>query len=545
MAKILCIAVLCALLGLVCSQGLNETTWRKGALKTQMLLARNQSLNEVVFFGSHNSFNTPAAFPGKAVSSQTRLSEGGSVCLFGNFQCANGQVQLESQSSPVQQQLTDFYVRRLDLDLHYIADLTDNPYRVCYANPGLQLGCPVAKSRYNIDVCNTYLGIPTYGGNTGCTASSPDWNSTIFDISQWLRNETNVEEFLVIDIDQFVSPFLGCESNSFVEGPIAKWFQNITFTPGDLNEYRANLTRLLNQTITNTTDSSSSETNSTSSNFFNATLLAHIPIDKLKAFNESQINSTWPTLGYVMALGRRVVVYSGCNFSGNYLHPVRQFNYSKEYNSGYPVKQFVPEQCGVRTSSTANITVVSNNETSFFWEDSTDLVVFSSGSLIANFSGLAYSGEINPNITAELVDCGFSPSVDNVTVSSVDGTIWTWEQGYGSGSATACNGSCSALVSKSWRNVNCSSSLAVSCRNVSNSLDWIVTNETLPYLSVSNVTCPQGYLFSVPTTPQENRFLKLALNRTESALNRTLAGVWLAYVQNITCGANATVSGIF
>jgi hypothetical protein len=112
--------------------------------------------------------------------------------------------------------------------------------------------------------------------------------------------------------------------------------------------------------------------------------------------------------------------------------------------------------------------------------------------------------------------------MDQVTLSKLGMTIWTWEVNHG-----AKKNLCTKINGKTgrWENEVCTTKLSYACKQESHVPDaaidannWDISAKGSGSISNANVwSCPAGFIPGHPTTPLEAKALTAALSNTADA----------------------------
>lgn len=131
-------------------------------------------------------------------------------------------------------------------------------------------------------------------------------------------------------------------------------------------------------------------------------------------------------------------------------------------------------------------------------------------------------------VIQDLNDCGFWIGLENINEAMLNNTAWSFEQGRPTLS-TVLNCALFDNTTLFWRDEDCSLFFYAACQNVSNNLDWVLSSSSSTWYN-ANTSCPTGYVFSVPATGLENKYLKNVLSTSNTT------AVWLNFNDIITEG---------
>lgn len=367
-------------------------------------------------------------------------------------------------------QQLDMGIRMLEFDLHFVNNSYFNDSLVlCHgASENIQLPwdqiCP-----WLGPVCS-FFGVGVGSGDTGCSSESLTFRNGLAEVNDWLKS--NPDEFVIIKIednlaaDEYSSSFW-----NLMNSQIASVFNNDTvFTPADLADN----------------------------------------------------GNVWPSLDELRNDNKRLLLYNQTRSQPS--QPVDPAAYLFVHDSipafEYPltpVNNFKPYPiCGYVDKN--NNTVSAPRLFTHFFEDALVIKSLATGTL---YDGSTSTGVITPEISTQLLECGFSGVMDYVTAEKMKQFIWTFDM------ADDFNGTdsnlCAALnvTTGRWVALDCSlatNNYAFACK--SNVGTWFLTSSRGIWTAYS---CPILHSFSTPVLPHDNaRLLRLAALAQEPL-------VWLSY----------------
>ncbi|XP_065183799.1 uncharacterized protein LOC135814587 [Sycon ciliatum] len=484
---------------------LQVPSWVQNSLRAQTLLTADTDISQIPLCGANEVFNLLAFTPPKWRSVRPDIKAGsGSACIGGR--CLVGTTEIHSQDLSVSELLT-LGIRRLGLNMHFVPGLTGGgeEYRFCRGDDHFFLGCQALQNAIGFDICAIVFGIPTLTATTtGCSGSSATIQQGLKAISDWIAaNETQLGYgIIVIDLSDYVTDSVN--SSQFLRETATSHIRNVIET-----------------TI--------------SSRVLSVANLAHFRT------TSSSGTTAWPSPKQIVdTYKKRVVIIvseEDSVIAGDYVHAVPSPR-SSVANSENSVNNFLASNPTAGTcprSVAAFQPVYESRKLLLLNETNAGQFV----QLVSTENGPQEVGAITATLAQRLLECGLSPSLDYISVSSIASScIWTYSEGQmpsSSGQQVQFN------AAQGWTTASDAgqAQLRKACQSVSDETAWT--------LSEAGDPCPASFRFAVPDSPQEVAALRLTLvqaNVDSVLLPSNMPGVTSVQDDDSAKSSNAKTIGI-